>query len=157
MQPFWACLWKLVPLACSSEYKWKDSLLGLLSGKHSYHLINSYPFFCRWFNVDEDATSISDGNHNYMGRTCRKSLFPLLDRRESENSSYDVSVRHHYTHQDEQECQHSEDQDKSLYKPCVIFRMRAAPHPKWSMTLESQNLSSKPMLNEGMTMITAIK
>lgn len=59
-----------------------------------------------------------------------EAFFYLLDRREYENSSYDVSVRHNYTLQDEQECRYSEDHDKSLYKPYIIFRMGAASHPK---------------------------
>lgn len=67
-----------------------------------------------WFNIDEDAGSISDRNHNYMGRTCRKSPFPLLRRRESENGPDDVCIGHDYTHQGEQERQYSQDQDESL-------------------------------------------
>ena len=67
-----------------------------------------------WFDVDENAGSISDRNHSYMGRTCRKSLFPLLGRRESENGPDDVCIGHDYTHQGEQECQHSQDQEESL-------------------------------------------
>ena len=67
-----------------------------------------------WFNIDEDAGSISDRNHNYMGRTCRKSPFPLLCRRESENGPDDLCIGHDYTHQGEQERQCSQDQDESL-------------------------------------------
>lgn len=71
------------------------------------------------FDIDKDAASISNRNHNYMGRTSRKSLFPLLDRRKSENGPDDVCVGQNYTHQGENECQHSQDQDKSLDKFCV--------------------------------------
>ena len=52
-----------------------------------------------WFDVDENAASTSDRNHNYMGRTCRKRLFILLGRRESENGPDDVCIGHDYTHQ----------------------------------------------------------
>ena len=54
-----------------------------------------------------------------MGRRGRKSLFPLLGRRKSENGPDDVGVGQNYTHQGEQEGQHSQDQDKSLYEGCV--------------------------------------
>ena len=67
-----------------------------------------------WFNIDEDAGSISDRNHNYMGRTCRKSLFPLLHRRESDNGPDDVCIGHDYMHQGENESQHSQHQEESL-------------------------------------------
>ena len=67
-----------------------------------------------WFDVDENAASISDRNHNYMGRTCRKSLFPLLRRRESDNGPDDVCIGHDYMHQGENESQHSQHQEESL-------------------------------------------
>ena len=67
-----------------------------------------------WFDVDENAASISDRNHNYMGRTCRKSLFPLLRRRESDNGPDDVCIGHDYMHQGENESQHSQDQEEAL-------------------------------------------
>ena len=67
-----------------------------------------------WFDVDENAASISDRNHNYMGRTCRKSLFPLLCRRESDNGPDDVCIGHDYMHQGENESQHSQHQEESL-------------------------------------------
>ena len=67
-----------------------------------------------WFDVDKNAGSISGRNHNYMGRICRKSFFPLLGRRESENGPENVCIGHDYTHLGEQEHQHSQDQEELL-------------------------------------------
>ena len=46
-----------------------------------------------WFNIDEDAGSISDRNHNYMGAACTKGFGSALSGANMENARKNKTIR----------------------------------------------------------------
>lgn len=72
-------LFDLLVSQCVNErvQHWSDG-----SSEHGHTFVNGHWVLCWRFDVDEDAATIGDWNHNYVGRASRKGLFLLLGRRE---------------------------------------------------------------------------
>ena len=82
----------------------------------------------------------------------------MLHRRKSENGPDDVRVGHNYTHRGEQEGQHSQDQDKSLYELCVQegdLQDGSSLTAKVTYDIGVTKLEPKPMVYDGRMIIRA--